>query len=491
MKNLEKAKKLNAVLQYAPVVIVFFFSLSFWREGDITVAALFGLTGIGLMLLGVLLNTMRKIVANDRRAMIISVSLVFCCSLYTWIKGEIYLGIFLTLVGIFMMFNHFLHSQKRMGSKWSAPIWQIYLPVAAILITLGPLLYLQYISKDKTQVREKAVGMREEPIGKSSKPNKVPRAKASASGSSSIQKMVDMMNGILPPDQREDPRVEKLMEIMASDSFQKQVEQQNLKTPADFLQLFAAHGLTEAAEIDFDKTLAEKQEHLEAAYKARNPGKAPEDEDDAMAERFAASMKQHGPMGGMKDFMMNSENATWISFRFKGDPEAYNEWTAQVRSLVETGGQTSRSTSSSESGDFASPSLAPTDVEFPHSLQEDVPRGEHAAQGPFVELEDPTIPAPVTREVTPPIVEPEKAITDVSPEPPALPTEAELEAALREQFSSERFKRAMSTLERYGPEEGLRRLREDDPEVAQQIENSRHAGMERYRDISDGEEDIQ
>ena len=51
--------------------------------------------------------------------------------------------------------------------------------------------------------------------------------------------------------------------------------------------------------------------------------------------------------------------------------------------------------------------------------------------------------------------------------------QSNLETTLREQFSLERFERAMSTLERYGPEEGLRRLRENDPEVAKQIENSR------------------
>lgn len=52
--------------------------------------------------------------------------------------------------------------------------------------------------------------------------------------------------------------------------------------------------------------------------------------------------------------------------------------------------------------------------------------------------------------------------------------QSNLETALREQFSSERFERAMSTLDKYGPEEGLRRLRENDPEVAKQIENARH-----------------
>ena len=65
-------------------------------------------------------------------------------------------------------------------------------------------------------------------------------------------------------------------------------------------------------------------------------------------------------------------------------------------------------------------------------------------------------------------------LTDVPKAPTELPTVEGLEASLKEQFSSERFGRAMSTLEQYGPEEGLRRLRENDPEVASQIEQHRN-----------------
>lgn len=63
-----------------------------------------------------------------------------------------------------------------------------------------------------------------------------------------------------------------------------------------------------------------------------------------------------------------------------------------------------------------------------------------------------------------------------------------LEATLREQFSSERFDRAMSTLERYGPEEGLRRLRENDPEIAKRIE--RHRTRSRSLDSDKSEEGV-
>ena len=75
----------------------------------------------------------------------------------------------------------------------------------------------------------------------------------------------------------------------------------------------------------------------------------------------------------------------------------------------------------------------------------------------------------------------EKSLT---PQPPDMPTnkspdtpgaiQSNLETTLKSQFSSERFKRAMSTLEQYGPQEGLRRLKENDPEVAEQVERHRN-----------------
>ena len=74
----------------------------------------------------------------------------------------------------------------------------------------------------------------------------------------------------------------------------------------------------------------------------------------------------------------------------------------------------------------------------------------------------------------------ERSLTHQTPEiptttPPDTPGEIQnnLETTLKAQFSSERFDRAMDTLDRYGPEEGLRRLRENDPEVAKQIEQHR------------------
>ena len=52
-----------------------------------------------------------------------------------------------------------------------------------------------------------------------------------------------------------------------------------------------------------------------------------------------------------------------------------------------------------------------------------------------------------------------------TPQRPDLPSD--MEASLKAQFPSERFERAMDTLEQYGPEEGLRRLKEKRPRGCQ------------------------
>ena len=53
---------------------------------------------------------------------------------------------------------------------------------------------------------------------------------------------------------------------------------------------------------------------------------------------------------------------------------------------------------------------------------------------------------------------------------PELPTDENIEAKLRKQFNATRLQQAIVTLNRYGPEEGLRRLKNEDTEIAEQFE---------------------
>ncbi len=99
-----------------------------------------------------------------------------------------------------------------------------------------------------------------------------------------------------------------------------------------------------------------------------------------------------------------------------------------------------------------------------------VPSSTDAAERPTIPDNDPRAAAT-----------PDPDLTDAPKAPTELPTveglrseSFQLETVLKAQFSSERFERAMSTLERYGPEEGLRRLKESDPEVAKQVQRHRN-----------------
>ena len=233
MNRLKKLKKLNVVLQYTPAVIAFVFALSLWRADSNAGAVLFGLIGIVFMLLSVLLNIIRKVVGDDGRLRIVLAIVLFFCSLFLGIKGEIYHCLIIMLGSIFIILGHLLHSQKQTDSKWSSSVWQIYIPVAAGLLTFGPLLYLQYKRNNPPTV-DSGVGMQQQNIEKSSTPHEEAKAKMStAKVSPRMQKVVNIMNQSLTPEQRADPTFQTMMEIMASDSFQEQVEQQKTKDPID------------------------------------------------------------------------------------------------------------------------------------------------------------------------------------------------------------------------------------------------------------------
>lgn len=64
-----------------------------------------------------------------------------------------------------------------------------------------------------------------------------------------------------------------------------------------------------------------------------------------------------------------------------------------------------------------------------------------------------------------------KQFTPASTKPSQFPTEKTVETILREHVSPERLTRAMTTLNQYGLQEGLRRLKTSDPELAKHVES--------------------
>ena len=459
----DKVRVLRFAAQFVPAMIPLFFSLYFWKKGWTEPAITFMLLGIGLILLGGFLVLVKRIIGNDRYFVIIGGVLLILIGLYCWIgSGNIYTGIFAILVSIAVISGEIL-KEKR---------WQIGITVA-LALAVGTIIYLEETGEDKGHAVDSEVGVQQRAIDKAPEPKEVPSDEFSVSASSE-QSMTDIMNRILTPEQREDPTFQRVMEVVASDSFRKQMQEENPQTPQEFIDLMTEHGLTEFSEIDFDKVMADAYALATQEYQAANPGKDPKDEDEAMAKRIGEMLKTADPVYGIIEVMQDHEIALWVAARFKGDQAAFSEWFMPVMK-------------GSESAGSASSSPAPMDFEFPDGFLSDIPSDKPAEQAPFVEPEpshsDP-IPTSVREKIAipdvenssaaAPTVEPEKVLTEVPPEPPAFPTEKELETALRERFSPERFEQAMATLKRYGPEEGPRRLREDDPEIAEQVERYRN-----------------
>ena len=466
----DKVRMLRFAVQFLPAMIPLFFSLYFWKKGWTEPAITFMLLSIGLILLGGFLILVKRIIGNDRYFVVIGGVLLILIGLYCWIgSGNIYTSIFAVLVGMAVILGEML-KEKR---------WQISITVALVL-AVGTIIYLEETSEDKGHAVDNEIGVQQEVVDKASAPSDVPSGEPAVSATSE-QSMTDMMNRFLTPEQRENPTFQKVMKVMESDSFQKQMQEQDLRTPQEFIDLMAAHGLTEFAEIDYDKIMADAYALSAQQYATANPGKDPKDDDEVMAKRIGESLKTADPVYGIMEIMQDREIALWMSARFKGDQAAMSEWLMPVmKGAVSAGSANSSST--------------PMDFEFPNRFLSDSPPDEPTEQLPFVEPEpllsdpsptstrkEPSIPDTEKSSAAAPTVEPEKILTELSPEPPALPTDEELETALRERFSPERFERAMATLERYGPEEGLRRLREADPEIAKQ--------MERRRSRKGGEQD--
>ena len=467
MKTLgaDKVRVLRFAVQFLPAMIPLFFSLYFWKKGWTEPAITFMLLGFGLILLGGFLVLVKRIIGNDRYFVIIGGVLLILIGLYCWIgSGNIYAGIFAVSVSIAVILGEML-KEKR---------WQIGI-TAALVLAVGTIIYLEETGEDKPHAVDREVGVQQEVVDRAPESSVVPSEESSVSASPD-QSMNDIMNRILTPEQREDPTFQKMMEVVASDSFQEQMQEGNPQTPQEFIDLMAAHGLTEFSAIDFDKVMADAYAFAVRDYQAANPGKDPRDEDEAMAKRIGEMLKTADSIFGAIKVMRDPEIALWVAARFKGDHAAFSEWFMPVMK-------------GSESAGSASSLPTPTDFEFPDGFLSDIPSDEPVEQGPFIEpqpfpksvWEEFAVPGTENSSAPTPTVEPEKVIAEKSPEPPALPTVEELETALREQFSPERFERAMSTLERYGPEEGLRRLREADPEIAEQ--------MKRYRDREDREQD--
>ena len=108
------------ILLYTPIMVGIFIALSVW-SGGLTV----GFMVIGVILIGITLDSIKKIAGNNKRFVPpVYSSLIVISGGYLLVTGDIYIGIFYVLVGMNFIFEKFLKG------KWKSICCAIALTLA-------------------------------------------------------------------------------------------------------------------------------------------------------------------------------------------------------------------------------------------------------------------------------------------------------------------------------------------------------------------------
>lgn len=111
---------IEKVLLYTPIMVGIFIALSVW-SGGLTV----GFMVIGVILIGITLDSIKKIAENNKRFVPpVYSSLIVISGGYLLVTGDIYIGIFYVLVGMNFLFEKFLKG------KWKSICCAIALTLA-------------------------------------------------------------------------------------------------------------------------------------------------------------------------------------------------------------------------------------------------------------------------------------------------------------------------------------------------------------------------
>ena len=228
----------------------------------------------------------------------------------------------------------------------------------------------------------------------------------------------------------------------------------------DLLDFYASHG------IEVDKNAY----HLlfDRIFKENFPGETPVSVEPKLRQKLMNRLNAiatDDDLDVVMDFIVDEKHSAWGSLYFETDSHAYSNWvmgilnnhqsTAAEPVIVET----VPDILPTENGSSKARSL--DDIATTSSEQPPIP----STETPVLETGDGLIESGTDIDA-----EFRELIESTLPEAPKLTTWVEFEKRLRKSFSPNRFNAAMQTLNRYGPEDGLRRLKASDPEVAKHFE---------------------
>ena len=259
-----------------------------------------------------------------------------------------------------------------------------------------------------------------------------------------------------------DPEFKKMLEIFASPEFATFVEESGEYTTEGYYGFLASQGIP----WDRDAYYREIQEDFQKHF----PGETPKGVDPYMSQRLTNMITDQDMTftEALMDFL-DEKTLAWVSARFPNSYREFGDWAAGVMMTYTPPATDTPSTDTPFAVETATPILPAPDMPADARITEAISPEKSLTPGV------PPAGAPADDDVLPESnidsdaafeAEIRALLEQTPPEAPELPSAAIFEKRLRETFSAQRFNTALQTLNRYGPEEGLRRLQKSDPEIA-------------------------
>ena len=237
----------------------------------------------------------------------------------------------------------------------------------------------------------------------------------------------------------------------------------------DFLDFYAAQGveLPQAAFLGIFREIFEEEFQ----------GKSAAELEPEMRQKLSMFLWEHNihagtdtKAEGFEDviiaFFVEDANIAWAMQYFEGDYFAIGRWATDV--LQHSGPTATEGPALSETTGASSPAQGPLPDIAPQGGSETM-QSVTSSSLEFEVTIEPDADIFTERETGS-----QAGLTLEA----AKSTDESLETSLRESFSSAQFSRALETLNRYGPEEGLRRLKAADPVVAAHVSRFLHKQQE-------------
>ena len=264
------------------------------------------------------------------------------------------------------------------------------------------------------------------------------------------------------------PEMKRFLQVLESPEYAEFITTQPTNRETD--EFWAKHGFIQ----DPDR--------FQKAFRDAFPTGEPEDFELEMRQTFAENFRDADPNNMTNEiinrapkFLSDPRNRAWIDGYFDGENSDFGAWGENILKNLSANLPEASSPEDVILEDaflMESPSQDRT-VDIPSEAdthwEPDVPTQQDVEKMPVETAAE----TPNSESLAPNVIDFNQRLTDDSID--AFFAEDSLETLLNQrmnskELSTEKVQRAMDVLNRYGPKEGLRKLRDSDPEVAKQIE---------------------